>query len=75
MILITGLLCLTMAGTMITVGYLMSRINQLEHIIKSMNDDLNMIAHTKKNEKQILKGQAFKNTFRIFIQNEEYEKR
>ena len=56
MILITGLLCIATAGMMITVAYLMSRINQLEHIIKSMNDDLNMIAHTKKNEKQILKG-------------------
>ena len=56
MLLITGFLCLAMAGTMILVGHLMNRISHLEDIVKSMNDDLNMIAHTKKNEKQLIKG-------------------
>ena len=74
MLLITGLLCLAMAGTMILCGHLLNRINYLEDLLKSMNDDLNMIAHTKKNEKQLIKGQAFKNFFRIFIQNKEYGK-
>jgi hypothetical protein len=56
MLLITGLLCLAMAGTMILCGHLLNRINHLEDLLKSMNDDLNMIAHTKKNEKQLIKG-------------------
>jgi hypothetical protein len=56
MLLITGLLCLAMAGMMILVGHLMNRISHLEDLLKSMNDDLNMIAYTKKNEKQLLKG-------------------
>ena len=56
MMLITGLLCLAMAGMMILVGHLMNRISHLEDLLKSMNDDLNMIAYTKKNEKQLLKG-------------------
>jgi len=45
-----------MAGMMILVGHLINRINRLEYLIEDMNHDLNMIAHTKKNEKQILKG-------------------
>jgi len=56
MLLITGFLCLAMAGMMILVGHLINRINRLEYLIEDMNHDLNMIAHTKKNEKQILKG-------------------
>jgi len=56
MMLITGLLCLAMAGMMILVGHLMNRISHLEFLIESMNHDLNMIAHTKKNEKQLIKG-------------------
>ena len=56
MLLITGLLCLAMAGMMIVVGHLMNRISHLEDLVLSMNHDLNMIAHTKKNEKQLLKG-------------------
>ena len=56
MMLITGLLCLAMAGMMILTGHLLNRISHLEFLIESMNHDLNMIAHAKKNEKQILKG-------------------
>ena len=69
MMLITGLLCLAMAGMMILTGHLLNRISHLEFLIESMNHDLNMIAHAKKNEKQILKGQAFQYFFRIFIEN------
>jgi hypothetical protein len=32
------------------------RINNLEKTIKSINDDLNMVAQTQKNTKQILNG-------------------
>jgi hypothetical protein len=35
---------------------LRSRINKMEDALKSMNHDLNMIVHTQKNSKQILKG-------------------
>jgi hypothetical protein len=56
MLLITGLLCLAMAGMMILCGHLMNRISHLEFLIESMNHDLNIIAHTKKNEKQLIKG-------------------
>jgi hypothetical protein len=66
MLLITGLLCLAMAGTMILCGHLLNRINHLEDLLKSMNDDLNMVSKTMENmhkhekakelSKQILKG-------------------
>jgi hypothetical protein len=35
---------------------LRSRLNKMEDALKSMNRDLNIIAHTQKNSKQILKG-------------------
>jgi hypothetical protein len=66
MMLITGLLCLAMAGMMILTGHLLNRINHLEDLLKSMNDDLNMVSKTMENmhkyekqkelAKQILKG-------------------
>jgi hypothetical protein len=66
MMLITGLLCLAMAGMMILVGHLLNRISHLEDLLKSMNDDLNMVSKTMENmhkyekqkelAKQILKG-------------------
>jgi hypothetical protein len=66
MMLITGLLCLATAGMMILTGHLLNRINHLEDLLKSMNDDLNMVSKTMENmhkyekqkelAKQILKG-------------------
>jgi hypothetical protein len=66
MLLITGLLCLAMAGMMILCGHLLNRISHLEDLLKSMNDDLNMVSKTMENmhkyekqkelAKQILKG-------------------
>jgi hypothetical protein len=66
MTLITGLLCLAMAGMMILCGHLLNRISHLEDLLKSMNDDLNMVSKTMENmhkhekakelSKQILKG-------------------
>jgi hypothetical protein len=66
MMLITGLLCLAMAGMMLLTGHLLNRISHLEDILKSMNDDLNMVSKTMENmhkhekqkelAKQILKG-------------------
>jgi hypothetical protein len=56
MMLIVGLLCLAVAGLMYSVMKLYEKISNMEDILKSMNDDLNMIAHAKKNEKQLLKG-------------------
>jgi hypothetical protein len=66
MMLITGLLCLAMAGMMILTGHLLNRISHLEDLLKSMNDDLNMVSKTMENmhkyekqkelAKQILKG-------------------
>jgi hypothetical protein len=49
MMLITGLLCLAMAGMMILVGHLMNRISHLEDLLKSMNNDLNMVSKTMEN--------------------------
>ena len=64
--LITGLLCLAMSGMMILCGHLLNRISHLEDLLKSMNDDLNMVSKTMENmhkhekakelSKQILKG-------------------
>jgi hypothetical protein len=66
MMLITGLLCLAMAGMMLLTGHLLNRISHLEDLLKSMNDDLNMVSKTMENmhkyekqkelAKQILKG-------------------
>jgi hypothetical protein len=49
MMLIIGLLCLTMAGMMILVGYLLNRISHLEYLLESMNHDLNMVSKTMEN--------------------------
>jgi hypothetical protein len=49
MLLITGLLCLAMAGMMILCGHLLNRISHLEYLLKSMNDDLNMVSKTMEN--------------------------
>lgn len=49
MLLITGLLCLAMAGMMILCGHLLNRISHLEDLLKSMNDDLNMVSKTMEN--------------------------
>lgn len=35
---------------------LRKKIEEMERIIKSMNDDLNMVSKTVTNQKQILKG-------------------
>jgi hypothetical protein len=35
---------------------LRKKIEEMERIIKSMNDDLNMVSKTMSNQKQILKG-------------------
>ena len=66
MLLITGLLCLAMAGMMILCGHLLNRNSHLEDLLKSMNDDLNMVSKTMENmhkhekakelAKQIFKG-------------------
>jgi hypothetical protein len=62
MMLITGLLCLAMAGMMILTGHLLNRISHLEFLIESMNHDLNMVSKTMENmhkhekSKQIIKG-------------------
>jgi hypothetical protein len=66
MMLITGLLCLAMAGMMILTGHLLNRISHLEYLLESMNHDLNMVSKTMENmhkhekakelAKQILKG-------------------
>jgi hypothetical protein len=35
---------------------LRKKVEEMERIIKSMNDDLNMVSKTMSNQKQILKG-------------------
>lgn len=35
---------------------LRKKVEEMERIIKSMNDDLNMVSKTMNNQKQILKG-------------------
>jgi len=66
MLLIVGLLCLAVAGLMYSVMKLYETISNMENILKSMNDDLNMVSKTMENmhkhekakelSKQILKG-------------------
>lgn len=53
---ITGLLCLAIASLMYVVMMLFEKIRKMEEILKSMNDDLNMVSKTMANQKQILKG-------------------
>jgi len=52
----TGILCLISAFLMYAVLKLYEKIERMEEIIKSMNDDLNMVSKTMDNQKQILKG-------------------
>ena len=64
--LIVGLLCLAVAGLMYSVMKLYETISNMENILKSMNDDLNMVSKTMENmhkhekakelAKQIFKG-------------------
>jgi hypothetical protein len=66
MMLIVGLLCLAIAGLMYSVMKLYETISNMENILKSMNDDLNMVSKTMENmhkhekakelAKQIFKG-------------------
>ena len=66
MMLIVGLLCLAVAGLMYSVMKLYETISNMENILKSMNDDLNMVSKTMENmhkhekakelAKQIFKG-------------------
>ena len=47
--LIVGLLCLAVAGLMYSVMKLYETISNMENILKSMNDDLNMVSKTMEN--------------------------
>jgi hypothetical protein len=49
MMLIVGLLCLAVAGLMYSVMKLYEKISNMEDILKSMNDDLNMVSKTMEN--------------------------
>jgi hypothetical protein len=63
---IIGMLCLAVAGLMYLVMKLYETISNMENILKSMNDDLNMVSKTMENMhqqekqkeriKQLLKG-------------------
>jgi hypothetical protein len=60
---ITGVLCLAVALLMWVIKEMYSKIEKMEKILKSMNDDLNMVSRTMDNmyrnqqeAKQILKG-------------------
>jgi hypothetical protein len=63
MMFITGVLCLAVALLMWVIKEMYSKIEKMEKILKSMNDDLNMVSRTMDNmyrnqqeAKQILKG-------------------
>jgi hypothetical protein len=63
MMLVSGILCLAVALLMYAVKELYGRLGEMEKILKSMNDDLNMVSKTMDNmyrdqqgAKQILKG-------------------
>ena len=66
MMFIIGMLCLAVAGLMYLVMKLYETISNMENILKSMNDDLNMVSKTMENMhqqekqkeriKQLLKG-------------------
>ncbi len=56
MMFITGVLCLAVSFLMYAVMKLYDKILHLEDIVKSMNDDLNMVSKTIDNQKQLLKG-------------------
>jgi hypothetical protein len=60
---ITGVLCLAVSLLMWVIKEMYSKIEKMEKILKSMNDDLNMVSRTmdnmhkeQKEKKQILKG-------------------
>ena len=63
MMFITGVLCLAVSLLMWVIKEMYSKIEKMEKILKSMNDDLNMVSRTmdnmhkeQKEKKQILKG-------------------
>ena len=63
MMFITGVLCLAVSLLMWVIKEMYSKIEKMEKILKSMNDDLNMVSKTMDNmyrdqqgAKQILKG-------------------
>ena len=66
MMFITGVLCLAVALLMWVIKEMYSKIEKMEKILKSMNDDLNMVSRTMDNmhkhekakelHKMILKG-------------------
>ena len=47
--LIVGLLCLAVAGLMYSVMKLYETISNMEDILRSMNNDLNMVSKTMEN--------------------------
>jgi len=49
MMLIVGLLCLAVAGLMYSVMKLYETISNMEDILRSMNNDLNMVSKTMEN--------------------------
>jgi uncharacterized protein YoxC len=46
---IIGMLCLAVAGLMYLVIRLYQELSDMEDILKSMNDDLNMVSKTMEN--------------------------
>ena len=46
---IIGMLCLAVAGLMYLVIRLYQELSNMEDILKSMNDDLNMVSKTMEN--------------------------
>jgi len=61
--LVSGILCLAVALLIYAVKELYEKLGEMEKILKSMNDDLNMVSRTMDNmyrnqqeAKQILKG-------------------
>ena len=63
MMLVSGILCLAVALLIYAVKELYEKLGEMEKILKSMNDDLNMVSRTMDNmyrnqqeAKQILKG-------------------
>ena len=54
--LITGIVCIATAVQLHLIFVLYNKVSELEHKIKSMNHDLNMVSKTVTNQKQIIKG-------------------
>jgi len=63
MMFIVGLLCLAVAGLMYSVMKLYETISNMENILKSMNNDLNMVSKTMENR---LKDERAKN-FKVIL--------